>query len=107
DRIRDFTKAIDLVPARAKTGAGLPELLSVLVGLTQGFMKKKLEVEQGTAEGTILEVNEEPGLGATVDAVIYNGRLKVNDEVLLAGKTGLIATRIRALLVPKAGDEIR
>jgi len=107
DRIRDFTKTIALIPASAKTGEGLPELLSVLVGLTQGFMKKKLEVEQGPAEGTILEVNEEPGLGATVDAVIYNGRLKVNDEVLLAGKKGLIDTRVRALLLPKAGDEIR
>ena len=107
DRIRDFTKTIALVPASAKTGEGLPELLSVLVGLTQGFMKKKLVVEQGPAEGTVLEVNEEPGLGATVDAVIYNGRLKVNDEVLLAGKKGLIDTRIRALLLPKAGDEIR
>jgi translation initiation factor 5B len=107
DRIRDFTKTIALIPASAKTGEGLPELLSVLVGLTQGFMKKKLEVEQGPAEGTVLEVNEEPGLGATVDAVIYNGRLKVNDEVLLAGKKGLIDTRVRALLLPKAGDEIR
>ncbi len=107
DRVKDFTKTITLVPASAKTGEGLPELLAVLVGLTQGFMKKKLQVEQGPAEGTVLEVKEESGLGATVDSVIFNGRLKVNDDILVAGRNGLISTRVRALLLPKPLDEIR
>lgn len=107
DRVRDFTKTITLVPASAKTGEGLPELLAVLVGLTQGFMKRKLQVELGPAEGTVLEVKEEPGLGATIDTVIFNGRLKVNDDIVLAGRNGLISTKVRALLLPKPLDEIR
>ena len=107
DRIQEFAKTVALVPASAKTGEGMPELMAVLVGLTQVYMKGELSVTSGPAEGTILEVKEEPGLGVTVDAMIYNGRLEVDDEIMLAGRNGLITTRVRALLLPKPLDEIR
>src|SRR5229473_986384 len=70
-------------------------------------MKEELSVTSGPAEGTILEVKEEPGLGVTVDAMIYNGRLEVDDQIMLAGRNGVISTRVRALLLPKPLDEIR
>jgi translation initiation factor 5B len=107
DRIKDFSKTIALVPASAKTGEGLPELMAMLVGLTQIYMKGELTTGAGPAEGTVLEVKEEPGLGVTVDALIYDGTIKVDDEIVLAGRNGIIRTRVRALLVPKPLDEIR
>ncbi|HEY4823083.1 MAG TPA: translation initiation factor IF-2 [Candidatus Bathyarchaeia archaeon] len=107
DRIAEFAKTVALVPVSAKTGEGLPELMAVLVGLVQSFMKDELFAGQGPAEGTVLEVKEEPGLGVTVDAMIYNGRLSVDDTILLAGRSGVISTRVRALLLPKPLDEIR
>ena len=107
DRIAEFAKTVALVPVSAKTGEVLPELMAVLVGLVQSFMKDKLFAGQGPAEGTVLEVKEEPGLGVTVDAMIYNGRLSVDDTILLAGRSGVISTRVRALLLPKPLDEIR
>jgi translation initiation factor 5B len=107
DRISEFAKTVALVPASAKTGEGMPELMAVLVGLTQVYMKEELSVTSGPAEGTILEVKEEPGLGVTVDAMIYNGRLEVDDQIMLAGRNGVISTRVRALLLPKPLDEIR
>lgn len=107
DRIQEFAKTVALVPASAKTGEGMPELMAVLVGLTQVYMKGELNVTSGPAEGTVLEVKEEPGLGVTVDTMIYNGRLGVDDEILLAGRNGIISTRVRALLLPKPLDEIR
>ena len=107
DRIKDFTKTVSLVPASAKTGEGIPELIAMLVGLTQSYMKNELTVTSGPAEGTILEVMEEPGLGMTIDTMIYNGRIKVDDEIVLAGKNGIIDTRIRALLLPKSAEEFR
>ena len=42
DHIKDFTQNIALVPTSAKTGEGLSELVMVLVGLTQQFLKKRL-----------------------------------------------------------------
>ncbi len=107
DRITEFAKTVALVPASAKTGEGLPELMAMLVGLTQGYMRGELSTSSGPAEGTVLEVKEEPGLGITIDALIYNGRLSVDDPILLAGRKGIISTRVKALLLPKPLDEIR
>ncbi len=107
DRITDFSKTVSLVPASAKTGEGLPELMAMLVGLTQGYMRTELSTTSGPAEGTVLEVKEEPGLGVTIDAMIYNGRLSVDDSILLAGRRGIISTRVKAILLPKPLDEIR
>jgi len=107
DRITEFAKTVALVPASAKTGEGIPELMAVLVGLTQVYMKGELSVTSGAAEGTVLEVKEEPGLGMTIDAMIYNGRLEVDDQIMIAGRNGVIGTRVRALLLPKPLDEIR
>src|SRR5437899_4122225 len=61
----------------------------------------------GSAVGTGLEVKEEPGLGVTTDAMIYNGRLEVDDQIMVAGRNGIISSRVRALLLPKPLDEIR
>jgi translation initiation factor 5B len=107
DRITDFTKDVAIIPTCARTGEGIPELLAIVAGLTQAYMHDKLETRSGPALGTVLEVKEEPGLGMTVNAIIYDGVLKVNDTIVLGGREGPIATKVRALLVPKPLDEIR
>jgi len=107
DRVTEFAKTVALVPTSAKSGEGIPELMAVLVGLTQVYMKGELDLTAGPAEGTVLEVSEEAGLGVTVDTIIYNGRIQVDDEIMLAGRNGVITTQIRALLLPKPLDEIR
>jgi len=81
--------------------------MAIPVGLTQIYMKGELTTSAGPAEGTVLEVKEEPGLGVTIDAMIYDGTIKVDDEIVLAGRKGILRTRVRALLVPKPLDEIR
>jgi len=107
DRIKDFTKTVAIVPTSAKTGEGLTELLAVLVGLTQQYLKKRLQTTEGPAKGTVLEVKEEPGLGLTINTIIYDGVLQKDDLIVIGGKEKPIITRIRAILVPKALDEIR
>jgi translation initiation factor 5B len=107
DHIRDFTQNIALVPTSAKTGEGLSELVMVLVGLTQQFLKKRLQTTEGPAKGAILEVKEEPGLGLTLNAIIYDGTLHKDDIVVVGGKDGPLSTRIRTILVPKPLDEMR
>jgi translation initiation factor 5B len=107
DRIKDFTKTVAIVPTSAKTGEGITELLAVLVGLAQQYLKKRLQTTEGPAKGTILEVKEEPGLGLTVNAIIYDGILQNDDLIVVGGKEKPIITRVRAILVPKPLDEIR
>jgi translation initiation factor 5B len=107
DHIRDFTMNIALVPTSAKTGEGLSELIMVLVGLTQQFLKKRLQTTDGAAKGAILEVKEEPGLGLTLNAIVYDGTLHRDDLIVVGGRNGPISARVRTILVPKPLDEMR
>ena len=107
DHIRDFTQNIALVPTSAKTGEGLAELVMVLVGLTQQFLKKRLQTADGPAKGAILEVKEEPGLGLTLNTIVYDGTLRKDDLVVVGGRDGPISARVRTILVPKPLDEMR
>jgi translation initiation factor 5B len=107
DRIKDFTSTIALVPTSAKTGEGITELLMVLVGLAQQYLKKQLQTTAGPAKGSVLEVKEEPGLGLTLNTIIYDGTLQKDDLIVVGGKEKPIVTRIRVILVPKPLDEIR
>jgi translation initiation factor 5B len=108
DRISNFAKQISIVPISAKTGEGVPELLAMLMGLAQQYLKEQLKIEENApAKGTILEVKEEVGLGVTIDAVIYDGILKKDDTIAIMTSNNVITTRIRSLLKPNPLEEIR
>ena len=108
DRISNFAKQISIVPISAKTGEGVPELLAMLMGLAQQYLKEQLKIEENApAKGTILEVKEEVGLGVTIDAVIYDGILKKDDTIAVMTVNDVITTRIRSLLKPNPLEEIR
>lgn len=108
DRVSDYTKQIAIIPVSAFTGQGIPELLMVLTGLAQKYLEKQLEAEEkGYCEGTILEVKEEKGLGMTIDCIIYNGKLRVNDTLIIGNLEQPIVTKIRALLEPAELAEMR
>lgn len=105
--ILDFRKTIGIIPISAKTGEGIPELLMILVGLAQRFLEDKLHIESGPGKGNVLEVKEEVGLGKTIDAIIYNGTIKIDDKIVIGTIDEPVTTRIKALLKPKPLDEIR
>ncbi|MHA1267649.1 MAG: translation initiation factor IF-2 [Candidatus Helarchaeota archaeon] len=107
DRVSDFTKTIAIVPTSAKTGEGIPELLMILSGLTMQYLQQRLKTSKGAGKGVILEVKEEPGLGTTIDTIIYDGVIKKGDIIIVGGLKQAIKTKIRALLLPKPLDEIR
>ncbi|MBI4153355.1 translation initiation factor IF-2 [Candidatus Woesearchaeota archaeon] len=106
DRVDDYTKQIAIIPVSAHTGEGIPELLMVLAGLAQKFLKLEVEVK-GPAKGTVLEVKEEKGLGVIVDVIVYDGTLRVNDPVVIGGLDKAIVTKVRALLEPFPLTEMR
>jgi translation initiation factor 5B len=107
-RVQNFQKNIGVVPVSAITGEGIPDLLAVLMGLSQRYMKAQMEIDvTGPGAGTVLEVKEERGFGATVDVVLYDGTIREDDLVVIGGKNEPIVTEVRALLQPRPLAEIR
>lgn len=108
DRVSDFRKQVSIVPASAKTGEGVPEVLTMLVGLAQRFLEKELVIEvTGPARGTVLEVKEEVGLGKAIDVIVYDGTFTKGNTFAVGGLDKVIISKVRALLQPKPLDEIR
>jgi len=108
DRIKDFRKEVAILPVSAKTGEGIAELLVFAAGISQKFLESRLNIEvKGPGKGSILEKKEEKGLGTTIDVILYNGTLKVNDTIAFGTPTGVATAKIRALLKPKPLQEMR
>jgi translation initiation factor 5B len=106
--VREFQRNIGVIPVSARTGEGIPDLLMVLMGLAQKFLEKDLEYRAvGPGTGTVLEVEEETGLGTTLDVILYDGELNVGDTVVVGSLGEPIVTKIRALLKPRPLSEMR
>lgn len=106
-RVKDFTKELAIVPVSAVTGTGVPELLAVLVGLTQQYMSKRLERHETETKGIVLEVNDEVGLGPSANIILLDGTLKLGDRIVVGKRDSVTSTKIKALLLPKPLDEMR
>jgi translation initiation factor 5B len=106
-RVKDFTKELAIVPVSASTGTGVPELLAVLVGLTQQYLSKKLERHETETKGIVLEVNDEIGLGPSANIILLDGTLKQGDRIVVGKRDSVTTTKIKALLLPKPLDEMR
>lgn len=106
-RVKDFTKELAIVPVSASTGTGIPELLAVLVGLTQQFLSKRLERHETETKGIVLEVNDEIGLGPSANIILLDGTLKQGDRIVVGKRDSVTTTKIKALLLPKPLDEMR
>lgn len=106
----DFTKQIAIIPCSAKSGIGLAELLMVLTGLTQKYLENNLKcnISSGSiSKGTILEVKNVEGLGVCIDAIIYDGVLRVNDTLIIAGLENPIVTKVKGLFEPRTMNDMR
>jgi len=107
-RVTDFQANIGVVPVSAETGEGIPDLLTVLMGLSQRYMKDEMEIDvEGPGAGTVLEVKETQGFGTTIDAVMYDGTIREDDQLVVGGQGEPIVTTVRALLRPRPLSEIR
>jgi translation initiation factor 5B len=107
-RVQDFRGNIGVVPVSAETGEGVPDLLTVLMGLAQRYLKEDMAIDvSGPGAGTVLEVKEEKGFGTTLDVVLYDGTVREDETIVVGGKNEPIVTDVRALLKPRDLAEIR
>ena len=91
----DFTTQLALVPCSGKTGEGINELIMVLCGLSQKFLRQRLELGKD-AKGIILEIKKEKTM-QYAEAILYDGSLSAKDEIAIASFDEPIITKIRVL----------
>jgi translation initiation factor 5B len=103
---KSMAKVVSLVPTSAHTGEGIPDMLKLIVQLTQDRMVGSL-MYLAEVQATVLEVKAIEGFGMTIDVILSNGILREGDRIVLCGVDGAITTNIRALLTPAPLKELR
>ncbi|KAJ6612153.1 hypothetical protein B0H10DRAFT_2223421 [Mycena sp. CBHHK59/15] len=103
---KNFARNVSIVPTSAITGEGVPDMIMLLVNLTQQRMSDRL-MYLSELECTVLEVKVIEGLGTTIDVVLSNGYLREGDKIVVCGLNGPIVTQVRALLTPQPLRELR
>ena len=107
DQIKDFRQSFPLVPMSAKEGEGLQDLLTVTVGLAERFLEDRLTDTLGPAEGTILEMKDEIGMGKTIDVILHRGSLNLADTITVVSADGPFDVRIKGLKRARGMSEMR
>ena len=93
--ITDFTSQLALVPCSGKTGEGINDLIMMLCGLSQKFLRQRLELGKD-AKGVILEIKKEKTM-QYAEAILYDGSLSAKDEIAIASFDEPIIAKIRVL----------
>jgi len=106
DRVSDFKTTVAIVPTSGVTGEGIAELLMVLIGLSQQFLRERIEIKERNGYGNVLEVKEVKGLGTTIDVILYDGQIKKGDYMVIGGEEPIVTT-VKALLKPRELGELR
>lgn len=103
---KSMAKYVSLIPTSAHTGEGIPDMLKLILQLTQERMVGSL-MYLSEVQATVLEVKQIEGFGMTIDVILSNGILREGDRILLCGTDGIIKTSVRALLTPEKLKELR
>lgn len=103
---KSMAKFVSLVPTSAHTGEGVPDMLKLILQLTQERMVGSL-MYLSEVQATVLEVKAIEGFGMTIDVILSNGIMREGDRIVLCGTEGAIVTNIRALLTPAPLRELR
>ncbi|KAI1127180.1 hypothetical protein F5Y10DRAFT_199502 [Nemania abortiva] len=103
---KSMARYVSLVPTSAHTGEGIPDMLKLIVQLTQERMVGSL-MYLSEVQATVLEVKAIEGFGMTIDVILSNGILREGDRIVVCGVEGAITTNIRALLTPAIMKELR
>ncbi|MEM4331280.1 MAG: translation initiation factor IF-2, partial [Candidatus Anstonellales archaeon] len=104
DRINDFTKQLCLLPISARTKEGIAELLLIVSGLSQKYLKDRLYVKSKDVKGSVMEIKEEKGIGTTLDCIIHDGIVEEGQELYFLTKNGVIKRKIKAILMPNVSS---
>ena len=85
----------------------MSDLLGYITWFNQKYLKKQILKNTTNFEATVLEVKKIEGMGTTIDIILVNGTLKLDDKIVLSGFEGIIDTTVKAILTPHPMKEMR
>jgi translation initiation factor IF-2 len=94
----DYGGDITVVRTSAKTGEGVDDLLDMILLTADAEVEPKAD-PSGTAVGTVIESDRDPGRGPVATVLVQNGTLRIGDYIV----AGQVYGRIRALLDERGG----
>ena len=103
---QNMKEYVNLVPTSAITGEGLPDLLGLLVYLTDNYLIRQITYKE-EVKCSILEVKVLESIGTTIDVVLVNGTIHVGDKIVIGGLLGPIKTVVKIILLPRPMKEMR
>lgn len=104
--VNEFTKNIGLIPISAETKEGIPDLVSIISGLSQRYLQDKMRINvSGSAKGQIIGTNNHRGFGNVIDILLEDGSLELNDNMYVGTRKGIEEVQADKILSP-AGNEM-
>ncbi len=91
----DFSRNLAVNPCSAKTSEGIQEILLVLCGLSQKFLRNKLLLGD-EAKGVVLEIKKEKNI-SFVESILYDGTLTVGEEIAIASFNEPIIAKVKSI----------
>ena len=103
---KNMKEYVNMVPTSAITGEGLPDLMGLLVYLTENYLIRQITYKD-EVKCSILEVKVLESIGTTIDVVLVNGTIHVGDKIVIGGLLGPIKTVVKIILLPRPMKEMR
>jgi len=103
---KNMKEYVNMVPTSAITGEGLPDLMGLLVYLTENYLIRQIAYKD-EVKCSILEVKVLESIGTTIDVVLVNGTIHVGDKIVIGGLLGPIKTVVKIILLPRPMKEMR
>ena len=105
ENIGTFASYLSIIPVSAKTGEGISELLMLVVGLTQKYLKKQLTLKEQT-NLLLLDIKEVKGYGLLLETILVNGKLKSDQTLTCLTEKGSVNVKIKNMYVTNVANKL-
>lgn len=103
--VDQFTKNVGMIPMSGKTREGIPDLVSVISGLSEKYLQKKMRVNvEGQPRGQIIGTDNERGFGDVIDILLEDGVLEPKSKLHLGTRKGVQNFEAGKIFSPKNNE---
>lgn len=96
----DTAPCISIVPTSSLTSDGIGNLMALVVELSQTNLSDRISYST-ELQCVVMGVEAISGIGTTIDVCLVNGKLSIDDTIIIAGQKGPIVTKVSDLLTTR------